>query len=220
MEQVTHTPQELWRTEFDKQNTDGTWRDLVKRTTALAKRYERFTPRRSTDTPMDRINAALLKLFDGSRRWDPTRVDLCGFLLGVISSDLSSEMRRAKLVPQISFDDRPRKPEDDYSGDPIEDNSASSRQSIEGGFEVPVLADSVDSAWSLAMKDLHHRAADEPRVLALLGCYEEGIYQRGVVMRVLGWAPRVYKEAYRRLIALADAADPVLREAIAHALSN
>lgn len=60
-------------------------RDLVKQARALIRRY-RST---STDTAEDRIHTAMAKLFDGSRTWDPTRVDLRGFLLGVVASDLT-----------------------------------------------------------------------------------------------------------------------------------
>jgi hypothetical protein len=55
-----------------------------------------------------------MKLFEGARTWDPARVDLAGFLLGVIASDLTSELRRSALAPQISFEDRRRSREDDY----------------------------------------------------------------------------------------------------------
>jgi hypothetical protein len=71
--QIPDTSQPLWRTEFDKQHTKDMLRALVKQTTALVKRYERCTPRKSTDTAEDRIHTALLKLHDGSRTWDPTR---------------------------------------------------------------------------------------------------------------------------------------------------
>ena len=90
--------QQLWGTEFDKQFTKDMLRDLHKRATALIKRYERYAPRKSTDTTEDRVDTALMKLFDGARIWDPARVDLCGLLLGVIASDLTSDLRRSALA--------------------------------------------------------------------------------------------------------------------------
>ena len=100
--ETTTASQQLWGTEFDKQFTKDMLRDLHKRATALIKRYERYSPRKSTDTTDDRVDTALMKLFEGARIWDPARVDLCGFLLGVIASDLTSELRRSALAPQIS----------------------------------------------------------------------------------------------------------------------
>lgn len=216
------TTQSLWRTEFDNQYTRDMLRDLAKRTTALTKRYERFTPRKSTDTAEDRIHTAMMKLFDGSRTWDPTRVDLSGFLLGVVASDLTSELRRATKAPQVSLDERNGKREDDYTGEPCAESSAESRASLEDGCSVPLAPDSPDAAWSLAMTNLRKQAAaaGDAGVLALLGAYEEGVFQKRDVIALLRWRPATYKRAYERLILLADAMDPAVREAISCALAN
>ena len=48
--ETTTASQQLWGTEFDKQFTKDMLRDLHKRATALIKRYERYSPRKSTDT--------------------------------------------------------------------------------------------------------------------------------------------------------------------------
>ena len=50
-----NTTQPLWRTEFDKQYTKEMLCLLVKRATALIKRYDRFKSRKNTDTAEDRI---------------------------------------------------------------------------------------------------------------------------------------------------------------------
>lgn len=209
----------LWRTEFDRQYTRGMLRDLVKRATALTKRYERFTPRKSTDTVEDRIHAAVMKLLDGARTWDPTRVDLCGFLLGVIASDLTSELRRSKLAPQISLDDQNCTREDDYTGEPCDESDVEQRASNENRW-VPIAPDSPDGAWPVAMTHLRERAGTDARVLALLGAYEKGVFLRRDVLALLKWTPRMYKDAYQRLVLLADTADDGVRESIAYALAN
>ena len=216
------TTQPLWRTEYDKQHTEDMLRDLVKQTAALTKRYERFTPRKSTDTAEDRVHTAMMKLFDGSRTWDPTRVDLARFLLGVVASDLTSELRRSKQVPQVSLDDRKRKREDDYTGEPCEESGADACASLENGWPVPVTPESPDAAWSLAMTNLHERAAvtGDADALALLGAYEEGAFLKRDVIALLGWTSAKYKRVYERLNLLADAIDPTVREAIFYALAN
>jgi DNA-directed RNA polymerase specialized sigma24 family protein len=196
-------------------------RNLLKRTMAVVKRYERFK-RKSTDTADDRVDTAMLKLFDGSRTWDPTRVDLAGFLLGVVTSDLTSEMRRAKKAPQLPLEDQKRTREDDYTGEACDESSADSRASFENGWRVPLAPESRHAAWYVAMKNLHERAAavGDAGVLALLGAYEEGVTQKRDVIALLKWTPATYKRVYQRLLDLADTIDPTVREAIVHALVN
>ena len=201
------TTQQLWRTEFDKQYTKDLIRDLTKQATALIKRYERFTPRRSTDTAQDRIDTAIMKLFDGSRAWDPARVDLCGFVLGVIASDLSSEMRRSKRFPQVSLRDRKLKLAEEDASNSIHARRATSHEAAAG-------------AWSVAMDHLRELAADDKGVLALLGAYDDGVFERRDVIKLLRWAPSTYKRVYQRLLKLAEDVDQELRDAIFDALAN
>jgi len=81
MQMTADTPQQLWRTEFDKQYTREQIRALNKHARELLKEYRR-KGLLATDTVEDRINGALAKLFDGSRVWDPTNVDLHGVATG------------------------------------------------------------------------------------------------------------------------------------------
>jgi len=218
--ETTTTPQQLWGTEFDKQYTKDMIRDLHKRATALIKRYERYTPRRSTDTTEDRVNTALMKLFDGARTWDPARVDLCGFLLGVVASDLTSELRRSALAPQISFETRKRPREDDYTGELCEESNLECCASVEDGMPVPLAAESIDEAWAVAMKHLYALAKDDKLVIGLLDAYENGATQKRDVMKNRKWSARTYKTAYGRLVTLAQGADPAVREAILYVFTN
>ena len=216
------TTQPLWRTAFDEQYTRDMLRELVKQTTALTKRYERYTPRKSTDSAEDRVHTAMMKLFDGSRTWDPTRVDLSGFLLGVVASDLTSELRRARQVPHVSLDDRKPKCKDDYTGEQCDESRADSRASIENGYTVPIAPDAKDASWFIAMTNLRKQAAaaGDARVLALLGAYDEGVFQKRDVIALLNWTSATYKRVYERLLVLADEMDPSVREAISYGLTN
>ena len=220
---MDNTTQQLWRTEFDKQYTRDLLRVLHKQTTALVKRYQRYTPRRGSDLgTMDRINTAVLKLHEGDRVWDPERVDLGNFLLGVIASDLTSELRRAKRFPEVSLDEPTTTPEDDYTGEPITDTRAATLAGAELG---PVRYactehESIDGAWSIAMPHLREGAAKDRDVLALLATYEEGVYHRRDVMRLLNWDSNKYQRVYRRLLTIAKKADEDVRDLIAQALAN
>lgn len=220
---MNDTTQQLWRTEFDKQYTKDLLRVLHKQTTALVRRYQRDTPLRGSDLrTQDRIHTAVMKLHDGSRVWDPERVDLGNFLLGVIASDLTSELRRAKRFPTVWLDEPTTTPEDDYTGEPITDTRAGSFANTEPGPVGFARADheSLDGAWSIAMPHLREGAAKDRDVLALLTAYEEGVYHRRDVMRLLGWDGNKYQRVYRRLLHIAKNTDEDVRDLIAQALAN
>jgi hypothetical protein len=202
-----NTTQELWRTEFDKQYTKELLRDLIRQVPALVRRYERKSPRRSTDTPEDRLHTAIMKLQEGARTWDPTRVDLGSFLLGVIASDLSGEMRRSKRFPQVSLNDRKLKLADHEASDLIRATRTTSHESTEG-------------AWSIALAHLRELAASDKCVLALLDAYDQGAFEKRDVMRLLKWPPTTYTRVYQRLLRLADRLDEELRDVIVDALAN
>lgn len=210
------TTQPLWRTEYEKQFTKEMLTDLVKRVISTVKRYGRYA-RQSTDTPEDRINSAIAKLWAGSRIWDPKRVDLCGFLHGVVTSDLSRQVARLEKATFVSLDAPPACREDDYTGESCEDDGGRAAGANEDG---PLMCESVDEAWSIAMTHLRERAATDRGVLALLDAYDDGVYIKRDVIDHLNWTASTYKRAYARLVMLADACDPWLRESIFHALKN
>lgn len=205
---------------FDHQYTKDMLRMLVKRVMALTRRYERNTTSKSTDTAEDRIHSALAKLFAGERTWDPSRVDLDGFLLGVIASDLSSELRRRNHSPLVPPADLARPREDGYTGAPRDDDRADIGAPIEYGRPAPFAPDAADDAWSLAIDHLCERAAADTSVLALLGAWSEGIHDRRDVLHHLGWSASKYLRVYHRLVALAQALDPEVCEHIRYALAN
>ena len=214
------TSQQLWGTEFDKQYTQEMLCDLQKRASAIIRGYERYLPRKSTDTIDDRIQTAVMKLMAKKRTWDPTRVDLCGFLAGIIASDLSNELRRAALMPLVSFDARKSAREDDYTGEPCDESSIECRAAIENGTPVPLAPASHEDAWALAMEHLHELAGADKLVLTLLGAYEEGATLKKDVMKLLKWSARKFDKAHDRLLALARTADPHIRESIFAGFAN
>ncbi len=210
------TTQPLWRTDYEKQFTKDMLTDLIKRVISTVKRYGRYA-QQSGDTPEDRINSAIAKLWAGSRIWDPKRVDLCGFLHGIVTSDLTNQVARAKKASFVSYDVPSTQHEDDYSGEPFDDSGGR----VDGALdESPLVCESVDEAWSIAMTHLRERAATDRGVLALLDAYDEGIYLKREVIAHLNWTTSTYKRAYARLVMLADACDPWVRESIFYALNN
>lgn len=223
MEMIPDTSQQLWRTEFDKQYTPEQIRALNKHARELIKEYRGYGLR-STDTAEDQIYTALVKLFDGTRIWEPNNVDLHGFLIGVVASDLSADLRRYTRAPMISLDRPHVLREDDYTGEVIENVSkADSSTSMEGGWQVPIVCESTDEAWEFGLARLREMASTKKKyadALALLDCFENGILTKRDVMAHLGWTAYRYRVAYERLVELANAVEPDVREAIREALAN
>ena len=223
MEMIPTTPQQLWRTEFDKQYTLEQIRALHKHAGELIKQYRGYGLR-STHSAEDRINDALVKLFKKDRIWKPENVDLHGFLIGVVASDLSDDLRQQRLAPMISFD-RPYTPrEDDYTGEVIEYASkAAESTSIEGGWAVPIVCKSTVEAWEFATARLREMASKKKKysdVLKLLDAYDDGLCTKRAVVAHLNWKPYRYRVAVERLAELAKATDPEVRDAIRDALLN
>jgi len=217
---VQDTPQQLWRTAYDEQHSPELMHRLFRHVKGLIKFYRRYGLR-STDTVEDRIHDALTKLFAGSRTWDPSRVDLFGFLAGVVTSDLSTEVERSKLARMISFDRPTDRREDDYSGEVIEEASnAYAEKLINGSYPVPLACESTDAAWELALAHLREYAGTEVDVLALLDAYDDGVVEKRDVMKHLRWSAYKYRRAYERLVQLASDAHPDVREAIRAGLVN
>ncbi len=204
------------QTAFKHQYTRDMLRMLMRRVTALVRYYERHLPRKSTDTAEDRIHAALTKLLACERIWDPSRVDLCGFLLGVVVSDLKKELRRAGLVPLVvpGPDAPPR--EDDYTGALPDDADAAIHDACPG-LLAPA---SIDGAWSLAIVSLCECAADDASALALIGAWEQGMIHKHDVLAYLRWSASKYARVYHRVIRLAETLPPFVREAIRYALAD
>lgn len=217
---VQDTPQQLWRTAYDEQHTPEMMHRLFRHVKGLIKFYRR-AGLRSTDTAEDRVHDALTKLFAESRTWDPSRVDLFGFLVGVVTSDLSAELERFKIAPMVSYDRPFASREDDYTGEVVEEAAnAYAARLIAGGSPVALACESTHSAWELALAHLRDRAASDDDVLAMIDSYDLGSIGKRDVMKRLGWSAYRYRRAYERLVRLASGADPDVREAIRAALTN
>lgn len=219
MVMVQDTPQQLWRTAYDEQHTPETMHRLFKHVKGLIKFYRR-AGLHSTDTVEDRIHDALAKLFAGSRTWDPSKVNLFGFVVGVVTSDLSADLEQHKLARMISFDRRLECPEDDYTGEVLQDAAGSYAERLLDGAVGSLACESKDSAWILALAHLRERASTDADVLAMLDAYDGGIIEKRDVMKHLRWTPYKYRRAYERLVRLASVADPGVREVIHAGLSN
>jgi hypothetical protein len=90
-------PNMLRRTDFDKQLTQDVMERVVKQTLQLVAHIERRTPWRDQLGADDRLHTAILKTLDGSRVWDPDRVNLGGHLFGIVHSDIAGPARRPLL---------------------------------------------------------------------------------------------------------------------------
>lgn len=198
----------LRRTDFDTQLTQQVMERVIKQTIALVHEIERKTPWRDQLGADDRLHTAILKTLEGTRRWDPDRVNLGGHLFGIVSSDISSELKHAGKFRHVSVEDDAQDLES--LRDEVEDALA---RTAPANDEVPC------SPWSIAIHALRRLAGTERDVLALLDAYDAGAFEKREVMRVAKLKSRAYDRAFDRLVELAQRVDDDTRTIILQAIA-
>ena len=200
----------LRRTDFDKQLTQSVMERVVKQTIALVAEVERKTPWRDQVGPDDRLHTAIVKTLDGSRRWDPARVELGGHLFGIVSSQISHELKHSDKFDHASLEDDEHQDLEALQHE-TEDALARTAPTSEETPTAPV--------WTLAMNALREVAAGEPGVLKILDAYDQCAFSKRAVMRAVRLKAKVYDAAYARLIELASTIDDETRDIILQAIA-
>lgn len=183
----------LRRTDFDKQLTQEVMERVVKQTIALIADLEKKTPWRDQLGAEDRLHTAIVKTLEGTRKWEPERVDLGGHLFGAVRSDITAELQHRNSFRHISWEGGP----------------ANDREALREEVELTLARDSetihhARPAWELAMSALRDAANGDPEVVALLGAYLGGAFTKREVMKHSKLKSRAYDRAYARLVELAD----------------
>src|SRR5688500_9302204 len=203
------SPQQLWRTQFDRQLTDDLTERVLKQTIALVRKVERKTPWRDAQTPDDRLHTAIVKTLDGTKRWDPTRVDLACHLLGAIASDISHELERAVKFQHVALD---------AENQNVEELEHETSEALRGGREskdeVPK-----EAWWQIAMAEFRRHAPNDTGVLAIIEAYGHDKLTRRDVMAHTRLSSRQYHAAYQRLMRIAQKIDDDLRDLIMQAIA-
>ena len=205
----TDSPEQLWRTQFDKQVTSHMMERLLKQTMALVRRIERRTPWRDQHTEDDRVHAAIVKTLAGTLRWDPMRVDLERHLLGAIAGDISHEIEHATNFRHTSLDEERTDAED------LEREASNALAGTrEAKGEVPKRV-----WWSAAMDEFRKHADGDAHVLAIVDAYDQEKLTRREVIEHTGMSARQYHAAYQRLIRAAQKIDEDVRDLIVQAIA-
>jgi len=203
------SPQQLWRTQFDKQLTNEMMERVLKQTLALVRKVESKTPWRDSSAPDDRLNAVIVKALDGTLRWDPSRIDLERFFLGAIAGEISHDLERARKFQHVSLD---------AENQNVEDLERETSNAIEGTREskqeVPKQA-----WWSLAMAEFQRVAGHDAGVLAIVEAYGHDKTTRRDVIAHTGMSSRQYHAAYQRLTRVAQKIDDDVRNLIMQAIA-
>lgn len=203
------SPEQLWRTQFDKQVTREMMERVLKQTIALVRRVERKTPWRDQQTQDDRLHTAIAKTLAGTLRWDPVRVDLERHLLGAIAGDISHEIEHALNFPQVSLD------AEHANADQLERETSEAVAGVrETKREVPKQA-----WWSAAMDEFRKHADGDAGVLAIVDAYGHDKLTRRAVMEHTGMSARQYHAAYQRLMRAAQKIDEDVRDLIIQAIA-
>jgi len=209
MAAMLNSPERLWRTQFNKQLTDEMMERVLKQTMILVRKVERRTPWRDPMTTDDRLHNAIMKTLDRTVTWDPQRVDLERFLLGVIASEISHDIEHAERFQHDSLDDA------DRNQDALE---AATSEALEEErvvkVEIPKRA-----WWSKVMTELRKHASDDKYVLAILDAYDRGRLTRREVMAFTGLSSKQYHAAYQRLMRSAQKVNEDVRELIMQAIA-
>lgn len=203
-----NTPQQLWRTEFDRQATDETMTRVLKHAESLVRQAERWTRRLDPMTIDDRLHAAIVGTLSGRLTWDPARVDLACHLIGAIETRLTHELRHARRFVHVSLDD------DDKNADDLEHATS---EALAAGRASPD-DDAIDTCFAESLAQLRVLAhADQP-VLHLLDAYDEQVVDKAEVLALTGMSARTYHNARQRLVRLAKKLPIEVREAAIDAM--
>ena len=182
---------------------------VLKQTMLLVRNVERKTPWRDTQTTDDRLHTAIVKTLDGTKRWDPTRIDLERHFVGAIASDISHELERAHKFRHVSLDAENKNVEE------LEhETSEALRGERESKDEVPK-----EAWWSIAMAESCRHAPDDTGVLAIIEAYGHDKLTRRDVMAHTGMTSRQYHAAYQRLVRIAQKIDDDVRDLIMQAIA-
>jgi hypothetical protein len=206
---TTTSPQQLWRTQFNRQLTDEMMERVLKQTIALVAKVQRRTPWRDPQTPDDRLHTAIVKTLDGTLKWDPTRVDLERHFLGAIAGEISHELEHAQKFRRVSLDD-----ERDDSEELERDASDALSGQRESKQEVPKHV-----WWSAVMDEFRKHSNGDAGVLAIVDAYGNDKLTRREIIEFTGMSSRKYHAAYQRLMRTAQKIDDGVRGLIMQAIA-
>jgi len=208
MKGTMDSPQQLWRTQFDKQISAEMIERVVNQTKLLVRKVEKRARWRDEQLPAERLNEVLLKLLDGRLKWDPERCDLERFLFMAIAGEISHDVERAVKRKHVSLDD------ESVNQDDLEhatsDAIASDRETK---AEVPK-----DEWWTVALDEIRKHAAGDKGVLAIVDAYAHGATTRRDVLAYTKMTDRQYKAAYARMVRVSQKIDEDVREQILDAI--
>ncbi len=208
MDQQPHTPQQLWRTEFDKQATDATMAAVYKYAASISRRVAAHTRQRDPLSIDDRVQAAIAGTLEGRLTWSPDRIDLGRHLMSVIKTEFTHEARHAKQFPHVSIDDD--KNTDDLDAQ-VTDVLAAQRATSDD--------DAIAARLSETLAQLRILTAQDESVLLLLEAFSAGYTEKPDVMKVTSMSSRTYHNARQRLVRLAKKLPIEVREAAIHAIT-
>jgi len=203
------SPQQLWRTQFDRQLTDEMSERVLKQTIALVRKVESKTPWRDVLTADDRLHAVIVKTLDGRLRWDPSRVDLERFFLGAIAGEISHELERTKKWQHVSLD------VDNQNADDLERETSDSIEAARDSKQEV----SKHAWWSITMAEFRRVAGNDTAVLAIVESYSRDKLTRRDVIAHTGMSSRQYHAAYQRLMRVAQKIDDGVRDLIMQAIA-
>jgi len=205
---TTTSPQQLWRTQFNKQLTDEMMERVLKQAIALIAKVQKRTPWRDLHGPDDRLHTVIVKTLEGTLRWDPSRCDLERHFLGGIAGEISHELERAVKFRSVPLDaNRDVEPLKRSTSDALRDQR-------ESKDEVPK-----EVWWTAVMDEFRKHSSGDEAVLAILDAYAHDKLTRRDVIAHTRMSARKYHAAYQRLMRTAQKIDADVRDLVMQAIA-
>lgn len=193
MTSMLNTPQQLWRTEFNKQATAKTMEAVYKYTQSIIRQVEMHVRKRDPQSVDERVQAAILGTLEGRLTWNPGRIDLARHLMSVIKTAITNDIRHAKRFPEVSVDDDAIN-QDELDAEVTDALAAQRKQADEGA---------IAARFSESITQLRVLAAQDKAVLLVLEAYGSGCIEKNEVLAATGISSRTYHNARQRLVRLA-----------------
>jgi hypothetical protein len=185
------------RARFDAAFTQHMYRDLVRYARGNCCKRGRAAYAISAE---DVVHTAIEKTLDGTRTWDPARVDLAQHLRGVIASELGHAVWRIHAFPEVPVD-------------VVRDAGPVAAELARIAATERLARQADEEARAIALDRLRQAACGDVGVRTLLAAYETGARNRREVIASTGMTPHQYEAALWRLMKLVRKHAEGLREA-------
>ena len=157
-------------------------------------RVRRLGPKAAGITARELLNEAVVSILDGTRRWNPEKVDLPGLLIGAMRSITSNWARKYDPDEGLVLEsDLKRRRSDAEAGTTVFDTAESKEPNPE-----QVLLASKPSREQLLVERIEQLFTDDPDANWVLECWADGM-DGPAIKQLLEWTETQLNTTVRRI---------------------